>query len=138
MTRLISYFYAPKDDAAHRFYWLKSYDADWLRCFADFNAAAARNGLQIIAAIAPGLDFNFASLDPPRAGDFACLVDKARQLSADGASHVSLLMDDIAADFTGRAGSLSNILSSSVKKLSILLRLIDFEYVTNPSFSLWE
>ena len=100
-----SYFYAPKDDAAHRFDWRQSYDADWRRGFANFTAAAARNGIQIIAGIAPGLDFNFASLDQPRAGDFACLVDKARQLSADGASHVSLLMDDIAADFTGRAGS---------------------------------
>ena len=75
-----SYFYAPKDDAAHRFDWRQSYDADWRRGFADFAAAAARNGIQIIAGIAPGLDFKFASLDQPRAGDFACLVDKAIQL----------------------------------------------------------
>ena len=101
-----SYLYAPKDDAAHRYAWRTPYDAQWRNDFADFAATAARQNIDVMAGIAPGLDFNFAELEKTRDGDFACLVKKAEQLSADGASHIVLLMDDIAADFDDRAGPL--------------------------------
>jgi len=100
-----SYFYAPKEDAAHRFLWRTAYDQDWRDAFKEFAAAARRNGVGVIAGIAPGLDFNFADLDKKMAGDFACLVKKAAGFCADGASHIGLLMDDIAADFDERAGA---------------------------------
>ena len=52
------------------------YDAQWRNGFADFAAAAARQNIDVMAGIAPGLDFNFAELEKTRDGDFACLVKK--------------------------------------------------------------
>jgi len=101
------YVYAPKDDAAHRYSWRTPYDESWRQNFADFAVAAQRQDVRVIAGIAPGLDFNFADIDVKSAGDFQCLVEKARRFCADGASHIALLMDDIAADFATRAGDFS-------------------------------
>ncbi|MDA0333232.1 MAG: beta-N-acetylglucosaminidase domain-containing protein, partial [Proteobacteria bacterium] len=75
-----SYIYAPKDDTVHRFRWRQPYDADWRCGFADFAAAAARQNIDVMAGIAPGLDFNFADLETRHAGDFTCLIKKAEQL----------------------------------------------------------
>ena len=102
-----AYLYAPKDDSCHRFKWRVDYDADWRAGFTQFCHHASIKNITVIAGIAPGLDFNFADLgkadDVPN-NDFAILSHKAAQLRADGANHIALLMDDIAADFAQRAG----------------------------------
>ncbi|MBT6566372.1 MAG: hypothetical protein HON06_05805 [Candidatus Puniceispirillum sp.] len=110
-----AYLYAPKDDPQHRFAWRVDYAPDWRAGFAQFCHDARTRNISIIAGIAPGLDFNFADLDTAastqknaqknaKANDFTILCNKAAQLRADGASHIALLMDDIAADFAKRAG----------------------------------
>ena len=56
----------------------------------------------MVAGVAPGLDFDFAHL--PDGKDFSLLVAKACALLDDGASAISLLMDDIDTDFEQRRG----------------------------------
>ena len=107
---MTSYFYAPKEDAFHRQFWRQPYDKAWHSEFTQFAATAAAKNIHLIAGIAPGLDFDFASLDAStdQKNDFTILVAKARQFLANGASMIALLMDDIAADFEARSGSFTN------------------------------
>ena len=107
---MTSYFYAPKEDAFHRQFWRQPYDKAWHSEFTQFAATAAAKNIHLIAGIAPGLDFDFASLDAStdQKNDFTILVVKARQFLANGASMIALLMDDIAADFGARSGSFTN------------------------------
>ena len=119
-----AYLYAPKDDPCHRFHWRVDYDSDWRAGFAQFCRDAHARHISVIAGIAPGLDFNFADLASAdshtentktnaqtnsktnaKKNDLAILCNKAAQLRADGANHIALLMDDIAADFAQRAGA---------------------------------
>ena len=127
-----SYLYAPKDDAAHRFAWRTPYNVEWLTGFADFAAAAARQNIDVMAGIAPGLDFNFAELEKTRNGDFACLVKKAEQLSADGVSHIVLLMDDIAADFDDRAGPFESEGTAHAALANHLMQAVDRPVIVVP------
>ena len=107
---MTSYFYAPKEDACHRQFWRQPYDKAWQAEFTQFAATAAAKNIHLIAGIAPGLDFDFASLDAARnqKNDFTILVAKACQFLANGASRIALLMDDITADFEARSGSFTN------------------------------
>ncbi|MGB1864512.1 MAG: beta-N-acetylglucosaminidase domain-containing protein [Candidatus Puniceispirillum sp.] len=107
-----AYLYAPKDDPCHRFHWRVDYDSDWRAGFAQFCRDAHARHISVIAGIAPGLDFDFADLDKAtsaqknaKQNDLTILCNKAAQLRADGADHIALLMDDIAADFGQRAGA---------------------------------
>ena len=107
---MTSYFYAPKEDDRHRQFWRQPYDKAWQAEFTQFAATAAAKNIHLIAGVAPGLDFDFASLDAStdQKNDFTILVAKARQFLANGASMIALLMDDIAADFEARSGSFTN------------------------------
>ena len=107
---MTSYFYAPKEDACHRQFWRQPYDKAWQAEFTQFAVTAAAKNIHLIAGIAPGLDFDFASLDAARnqKNDFTILVAKACQFLANGASRIALLMDDITADFEARSGSFTN------------------------------
>jgi hyaluronoglucosaminidase len=109
-AEMTSYFYAPKEDARHRQFWRQPYDKAWQAEFTQFATIAAAKNIHLIAGIAPGLDFDFASLDASmdQKNDFTILVAKARQFLANGASMIALLMDDIAADFEARSGSFKN------------------------------
>ena len=108
------YLYAPKEDALHRWQWRIPYNDDWTSRFAAFAKAAAAH-IDLVAGIAPGLDFDFASLDPDASqsddaagGDLALLLAKARHLLAAGATGITLLMDDIDADFATRCGAFTS------------------------------
>ena len=107
---MTSYFYAPKEDACHRQFWRQPYDRAWQAEFAQFAATASAKNIHLIAGIAPGVDFDFASLDASmdQKNDFTILVAKARQFLSNGTSMIALLMDDIAADFEARSGSFTN------------------------------
>lgn len=100
---LSTYYYAPKEDAYHRLSWRQSYPLSWHREFNSFCAYAAKFDVQVVAGVAPGLDFNFAHL--PEGQDFQVLVSKCVALLDNGANAISLLMDDIDADFLTRSGS---------------------------------
>ena len=96
-----AYLLAPKEDPCHRVEWRRDWDAAWWQGFREFTADAGRRGITAIAGLAPGMDFDFTSLDAPRdgtgrgAGDAAALLGKAQALVRAGASHVCLLLDDI-------------------------------------------
>ena len=101
-----AYFYAPKEDACHRLNWRVPYDDDWRQGFRAFTAHAASLGVDVIAGIAPGLDYDFG--DMGKGADFNALTAKARQLIADGAAAIGLLMDDLDPGFPGRAGEFAH------------------------------
>ena len=99
-----NYYYAPKEDALHRLHWRQPYDAAWREQFRAFCDAAKRRGISIVAGIAPGLDFDYNHL--PDGPDLQALLNKFRQLRADGAVQLSLLMDDIDEDFHTRCAGI--------------------------------
>lgn len=100
-----TYLYAPKDDALHRSSWRTPYPAAWRSSFRQFTQAANAVAVDVIAGIAPGLDFDFADIDKTSQGsDFQALAAKALQMIDDGAAGIVLMFDDIDAGFPQRAG----------------------------------
>ena len=65
-NKMNSYLYAPKEDENHRLKWRNEYSSKWRECFRDFTKFSKKNNINIIAGIAPGLDFNFKNLITPQ------------------------------------------------------------------------
>ena len=61
-NKMNTYFYAPKEDVNHRLNWRKKYSLKWRTHFREFTNLSKRNNINVIAGIAPGLDFNFKKL----------------------------------------------------------------------------
>ncbi len=101
--KLSTYYYAPKEDVFHRLSWRLPYPDAWLNEFSKFCSYANARDIHVVAGVAPGLDFDFAQL--PGGDDFALLTSKCMALLDNGAEAISLLMDDIDADFHRRCGS---------------------------------
>jgi len=116
------YFYAPKEDIFHRLQWREPYPAQWREQFSAWASDAKSCQVNLIAGLAPGLDFDFTHLNS--GDDFIALVNKAKQLLEDGAGSIALLMDDINAEyktanataqFEGQAhAQLANALSEAI------------------------
>ncbi|MDC0457944.1 protein O-GlcNAcase [Alphaproteobacteria bacterium] len=108
-NKMNSYFYAPKEDKYHRLNWRKKYSLIWRKHFQDFTKYSKKNNINIIAGIAPGLDFNFKKFNDssnyPVNSDFNLLYKKAKQLLKDGATTIALLLDDISDDFVKNFGN---------------------------------
>jgi len=102
-----TYFYAPKEDRNHRLCWKKNYSKNWRLNFRKFTGISKKHKIDVIAGIAPGLDFNFKQLNKKsqnKKSDIELLLDKAKQLLNDGASSIALLLDDIPPDFKNKFG----------------------------------
>jgi len=100
---LNAYYYAPKEDPLHRFQWRDTYPVEWLQDFSRFCTTANQLGIDVVAGVAPGLDFDFKDL--PAGDDYRLLLNKCGALLKAGARFVSLLLDDIDENFNQRAGS---------------------------------
>ena len=107
-NKMNTYFYAPKEDICHRFCWRQQYSKKWRLNFRDFIKLSKKNNINVIAGVAPGLDFNFNELREisknNKSSDFEFLLKKARQLIKDGANSIALLLDDIPNDFKKKFG----------------------------------
>jgi hyaluronoglucosaminidase len=107
-NKMNTYFYAPKEDEKHRLNWRKKYNLKWRNCFRNFTQFSKENKINIIAGIAPGLDFNFKKINNPswekESLDFNSLLNKAKQLLDDGATSIALLLDDIPDNFQKNFG----------------------------------
>lgn len=86
-----AYLYAPKEDPFHRVAWRTAWPDEWRHDFTSFCKHANQNKIHVIGGIAPGLDYN----SEDDAGDFACLLAKARTLAEAGAAALALMFDDI-------------------------------------------
>ena len=89
-----------------------------------------RNNINVIAGIAPGLDFDFKEFNDKtknkQSTDYTLLYNKSKQLLDDGANSIALLLDDIPEDFKNKFGNkisegtchgiLANTLSKSLSK----------------------
>ena len=125
-----TYFYAPKEDKNHRLNWREKYNLKWRKKFCEFTKFSKINNINIIAGIAPGLDFDFKNFNnktnKKESFDFTLLLNKAKQLLDDGATSIALLLDDIPEDFKNKFGNqisegtshaiLANTLSESLGK----------------------
>ena len=107
-NKMNTYFYAPKEDICHRISWRKKYSKKWRLNFKNFIKLSKKNNINVIAGIAPGLDFNFKELDDisrnNKNSDFGLLFNKAKQFLEDGANSIALLLDDIPNDFKEKNG----------------------------------
>ena len=107
-NKMNTYFYAPKEDIYHRLCWRKKYNEKWRMDFKNFVQFGKLNDVQVIAGIAPGLDFNFKELKngfKSEKTDFQYLLKKATQLLKDGASSIALMLDDIPNNFKNKFGT---------------------------------
>ena len=81
----------------------------WRKNFRDFTNFSNKNNINVIAGIAPGLDFDFKNFNNHKnkeiGDDFTLLYKKAKQLFDDGASSVALLLDDIPENYKKKFGS---------------------------------
>ena len=125
-----TYFYAPKEDLKHRLSWRDKYGSDWRKHFRNFTEFGIKKKINIIAGIAPGLNFDFKSFsqnyENKKKSDFDLLYKKSLQLLKDGASNIALLLDDIPDNFNKSYGTvlsegkyhalLANKLSETLKK----------------------
>ena len=101
-----TYYYAPKEDPNHRLHWRTDYSDAWYADFHSFCLAAGERAITVVAGVAPGLDFDFNDL--PDGKDFRLLVHKCHRLLKQGAHAISLLMDDIDADFDKRSAGFTS------------------------------
>ena len=91
-----AYLLAPKEDPCHRLEWRRDWDKPWWEGFGAFAGNAARLGVTVLAGLAPGIDFDYASLGKaPVGGDAEILLGKAGALAGAGAGGLCLLLDDI-------------------------------------------
>ena len=108
-NKMNTYLYAPKEDEKHRFNWRCEYGLKWRQNFRDFTDFSNKKNINVIAGIAPGLDFNFKKFNDTsketKNSDFNLLLNKARQLLDDGATAIALLLDDIPDDFKKNFGN---------------------------------
>ena len=108
-NKMNTYLYAPKEDANHRFNWRNKYSLSWRENFQDFTNFSKKNKVNVIAGIAPGLDFNFKTFNNISKdyinSDFNLLFNKAQQLLEDGATAITLLLDDIPNNFINKFGN---------------------------------
>ena len=90
---LNTWVHAPKDDPYHRKRWRDPYPDEELERFAELARDAARHGVELVWAIAPGL-----SLREDDASELEALDAKRDQLRGAGVETFQLLWDDIERD----------------------------------------
>ena len=107
-NKMNTYFYCPKEDVCHRISWREKYSKKWRLNFQNFTQLSRKNNINVIAGIAPGLDFNFKELNnitrKNKSSDFEFLLKKAKQLLEDGANSIALMLDDLPNDFKNKFG----------------------------------
>ena len=107
-NKMNTYFYAPKEDIRHRLCWRQQYNKKWRLGFKNFIQFSKKYNIDVIAGIAPGLDYNFNQLHDisgdSKNSDFQILLKKAKQLLEDGANYIALMLDDIPNDFKKKFG----------------------------------
>ena len=93
-----NYLYAPKEDIKNRLKWRNSYCKSWAKSFKRFCYFSKKKNINVIAGVAPGLDFNYKDLDKKdthHKSDIKLLLNKFKFLLECGASDIALLLDDI-------------------------------------------
>ena len=89
------YFYCPKDDINHRYLWREPYTKKWLSNFKEFNKYANEKNINIIAGIAPGLDFNYEDYLNGNKNDINLLLKKINNFIYANIKNIALMFDDI-------------------------------------------
>ena len=150
-NKMNTYFYAPKEDENHRLNWRNKYNLKWRKRFRDFTKFSKINNVDVIAGIAPGLDFDFNKFNDQiqknESLDYTLLHNKAKQLLDDGATSIALLLDDIPEDFIYKFGNkisegtshgiLANMLSKSLgKNIYLVPRIYADELIDDEPYYL--
>ena len=85
-----TWVHAPKDDPYHRARWREPYPDDELARLGELVREAARVGVEVVYAIAPGLSICYTHDD-----EFDTLVAKCEQVRSVGVTSFQLLWDDV-------------------------------------------
>jgi hyaluronoglucosaminidase len=88
---LTTWVHAPKDDPYHRARWREPYPDDELARLAELAAAGERHGVEVVYALAPGLDVCYSR-------ELDALVAKCEGVRAAGIRSFQLLWDDVEHD----------------------------------------
>ena len=103
-----TYFYAPKEDEYHRLNWRKKYDLEWRKNFRDFTKFSKRKNINVIAGIAPGLDFDFNKFNDKtenkNSAYFIILYNQEKKLRDDRLNSIGLVLDDLQEDCINKLG----------------------------------
>lgn len=94
-NKMNTYVYAPKDDPYHRDRWREPYPEDDLADLASLTQAAARQHVDLVWTLSPGLDICYSSDE-----DFELITEKAQAVWDAGVRDFALLFDDIFPDLT--------------------------------------
>ncbi len=86
-----AYLHAPKEDPHHRVNWRDPWPEDWITAFSMMCRAADDHGVELLAGIAPGLDYD----RDHDSAEFDTLLAKALTLQKAGAGAVVVMFDDI-------------------------------------------
>jgi hyaluronoglucosaminidase len=124
------YLYAPKEDPYHRVRWKESYPADWHDELSNLASHAARQGVTLVPALAPGLSYSYSS-----ESDYAVLLAKFRSYLEMGITELALLMDDLPISLPPGSGDGLKSLGHSHGRL--LRRLQDDLRSESPSIQIW-
>ncbi len=89
-VQLNTYVYAPKWDPYHREWWRAPYPSEDLSRMADLIRVGRKYGVEVVFALSPGLDINYALRD-----DVNLLIRKFMKVMELGVESIALLLDDI-------------------------------------------
>ena len=120
--QLNTYLYAPKDDIKHRALWRELYSGDELAALRRLVDDGRRHGIEVVYAIAPGLDIQYGT-------ELPALQVKLAQVQGLGVRTFAILFDDIPevmspAD-TGRFGTFARAQVHLANELLAGLRVQD-------------
>ena len=85
-----TYFYCPKEDLNHRFNWREKYPKSWITEYRKFYNFSAKNNVNLIAGISPGLDYKYDNKK-----DYEILLKKISQIKVSDNQYIVLMFDDI-------------------------------------------
>jgi len=87
---LNSYLIGSKEDPCHRVHWKAMPPQGYFDGLAHLIKYGRERGVVVIPAVAPGLDYNFSSLE-----DEMLLIERFKRFIACGAEKIALCMDDL-------------------------------------------
>ena len=110
---LNTWVHAPKDDPYHRARWREPYPDEELQQLAELAAEAGRNGVELVYALAPGLDIRCEDET-----DLDAVLSKCAQLRSVGVPSFHLLWDDLERETAPTATEQSELSNRVARELA--------------------
>ena len=133
---MTKYLYAPKEDVFHRLEWRKLYPQNIVKSFISLVKFAKKKDVEIIFGIAPGIDFNYLSLNKnfvnKNHSDLDNLKKKCQQIISFGITNILIMFDDIDVDKYFDVNKKNNEGSIHAKITNHLTNIFKINFLTVP------